>query len=219
LPSRPTAFGTAASENYDGGLLRRDERDVCGRADRTCLTVVAAIGDREVYMRRRRGRRQHGQVRFDGDRAARRDTRHLDHARPRKVVVGRKSVRQRPMCERRDPSEGIGVRVATPQIRGSFRTRSGVRVSPCNCSHDTRTSKRSAKSARFAKQLARRDGRVVDGGGLENVSGSVIPRRLYFRGQTSLQHARDLARFCAIFPIFRPPLITDRVIFDCKSLI
>jgi len=29
----------------------------------------------------------------------------------------------------------------------------------------------------------RRDGRVVDGGGLENVSGSVIPRRLYFRGQ------------------------------------
>ena len=29
----------------------------------------------------------------------------------------------------------------------------------------------------------RRDGRVVDGGGLENVSRSVIPRRLYFCGQ------------------------------------
>jgi hypothetical protein len=57
------------------------------------------------------------------------------------------------------------------------------RVSRCNRSRDTRASKRPAKSVRFAKQLPRRDGRVVDGGGLENVSGSVIPRRLYFRGQ------------------------------------
>jgi hypothetical protein len=33
---------------------------------------------------------------------------------------------------------------------------------------------------------------VVDGGGLENVSGSVIPRRLYFPAQTHLKHAQDL---------------------------
>src|SRR5215831_8206370 len=44
-----------------------------------------------------------------------------------------------------------------------------------------------AKPTGFRAIIAvRRDGRVVDGGGLENVSGSVIPRRLYFRRQLHL---------------------------------
>jgi hypothetical protein len=59
---------------------------------------------------------------------------------------------------------------------------------------------------------------VVDGGGLENVSGSVIPRRLYFRGQLHF-NMRKMSPDFAMFLIFRPTLITDHANVTRKSLI
>jgi hypothetical protein len=55
----------------------------------------------------------------------------------------------------------------------------------------------------------RRDGRVVDGGGLENVSGSVIPRRLYFPPNFTPTYAK-CGQICAIMPIFETSAIIDR---------
>jgi hypothetical protein len=44
-------------------------------------------------------------------------------------------------------------------------------------------------------------------------------KTVIFSRATSLEHAQDVAGFCAIIPFFQPTLITDRSKFACNSLI